>query len=574
MPADNCTTDAPAIANRSDRRLQYALSVALLLGCLAVVSNNYAEADLWGHVRYGLDVLLTGELPGTTTYSYTAEGYRWINHENLSELTLAGLALLGGGPALLLFKCLLAAALFAAMIRAARRRGVSMLAIAMTTSIVALNLAPGWTLRPQLASFALFALMIAILDRAFARWHEDHAINFRVLWCCLPVCFVWANAHGGFFAGGVVLFCYLVGRAIELLHARGLRCWPRVGRLALLGFSCALATLINPYGPRLHLWLLESLGQPRPEITEWASLAATRGAILPFFWLASVTLFALLTGRGRRDWTQIALLALISWQAIMHVRHVPLLAILVGFWIPPHLEAAFTRLRGTRLATPTWTGRTRTGVLAALLLACLVSGGIVASRLREVRVARAEFPVAAIEYMQQNQLSGRLVVTYNWAQYALATLSPEVRVGFDGRFRTCYPQSIVDAHFDLVLGDNANRRWRSPDSPAFDPTDVLEIGEPNLVLVDRRQPHSIEVLAQQTDWTLLYQDSLSQLWGHRAVYDTTQTEQTTALPRNITNTLQDGSVAWPAVGQRMTWNDFVHAGRLPQNTSHAMATAH
>ena len=70
-----------------------------------------AEPDLWGHVQYGRDALADG-LPATTTYSFTAEGYRWINHENLSEMLFAWSVDHLGRLALLAGKCLLGVALW------------------------------------------------------------------------------------------------------------------------------------------------------------------------------------------------------------------------------------------------------------------------------------------------------------------------------------------------------------------------------------------------------------------------------------------------------------------------------
>jgi len=65
-----------------------AILSATLLTCAVALSPSIADPELWGHVQYGRDVLRDG-LPAETTYSFTAEGYRWINHENLAELVLA-----------------------------------------------------------------------------------------------------------------------------------------------------------------------------------------------------------------------------------------------------------------------------------------------------------------------------------------------------------------------------------------------------------------------------------------------------------------------------------------------------
>ena len=65
--------------------------LAIVLTATYTMSINVADPDLWGHVQYGNDVLADGYIHETTTYSYTAVGFRWINHENLAELTFAGI---------------------------------------------------------------------------------------------------------------------------------------------------------------------------------------------------------------------------------------------------------------------------------------------------------------------------------------------------------------------------------------------------------------------------------------------------------------------------------------------------
>ena len=72
--------------------IEWRIYLAMVLAYAVAFSPNLADADLWGHVQHGRDALQHG-LSTTTTHSYTADGYRWINHENLAELILAT----GGG---------------------------------------------------------------------------------------------------------------------------------------------------------------------------------------------------------------------------------------------------------------------------------------------------------------------------------------------------------------------------------------------------------------------------------------------------------------------------------------------
>ena len=147
-----------------------------------------------------------------------------------------------------------------------------------------------------------------------------------------------------------------------------------------------------------------------------------------------------------------------------------------------------------------------------------------------------------------------MVVTFNWAQYVIDAVGAErlgqkaVQVSFDGRYRTSYSQEVADMNFDFLLGE-LEPRYRCPESPPFDDERVLEFGRPDLVLIDRYQPHSVNVMYRNRDrWTLLYQDSLAQLWGRAALFDDPQ--RLTYLPpseRCITEAKQSGKVSWPAI---------------------------
>src|ERR1051326_9609012 len=60
--------------------------VAALLTIL--VSSTVSDPDLWGHLRFGVDLLRTWHLSRADPYSFTSD-IAWINHEWLSELLLA-----------------------------------------------------------------------------------------------------------------------------------------------------------------------------------------------------------------------------------------------------------------------------------------------------------------------------------------------------------------------------------------------------------------------------------------------------------------------------------------------------
>ena len=564
------------------------LGVVVLAAALSM-SPNTVDPDLWGHVQFGREVLQSGQIPSTTSYSYTADGFRWINHENLSEVVMA-LTVKHFGPLGLIFgKLALSLLLIGIVLAVNLRQGTGSIVAAITTLLVASNLGYHWSFRPQLSTFVCYTLLLLVLQFAFQgwqtrwhlpwprRWFADESIassalsdsiqpantapvlRLRWLWLLIPLFAIWTNAHGGFIAGIAILGGYLGCRGVEILFRKKTAGLKIIGYLTLTGVLIAGTTLLNPYGIGLHRWLLESLGQARPEISDWSNRELFTLVGMKLWALIAIALLAITFSRRRLDATHLIILGLTLWQSISHFRHVPFFALACGFWIGPHLQSAMARLATSKSTRPV----SRWGQIAvsvALLLAMVLIGYRLNTRLHEIEVRRADYPVDAIQFMRENDLHGRLVVTYDWAQYAIGALCSEEfnqsrrsRVAFDGRFRTCYPQPIVDMHFDFLYGATSGvQRQRSVESPPIDPHRVLKHLQPDLVLL-RRSGELTEqhMQSQRQDWALLYQDATAQLWGLRVCYDNPQHPQYLSPPqRLIHDRLATDSVAWPAITTR------------------------
>lgn len=568
-PADSPHADHHAEAARRDYRLLRRLMLfSLMLGCAGCFAFNFVDPDLWGHVHYGQEWIASGTLHRTATHTFTAEGYRWINHENLAELAMAAGFDLLGVRGMLAAKVLLGMTLISLMYWVACWRGVQPLLACALLLLVAVNLKPFFPMRPQLLSFFWCAVVLTLLEAAFLHWRRPFrtepapslparpGVDWRVLTFVPLVMVAWVNSHGGFVAGVAIVGAYLAGRMIEMLIDRRPGDAKRLAGLAAVGLGCLLATIANPYGPGLLQWIAESLGEPRPEITEWAPPKVTDPLFWQFIALLSVNIVAWGFAKRQRDWVKLAILVLVAWQATTHLRHIAFLALLTGFWTLPYAQDVLSRLRrkaadGLPVVRPA--PAFKWAAVAAIMLTVFVQTRGLAMRLVVLPVEATSYPVQAIDYMSRHNLHGRLVVSFNWAQYALAALSPKTTISFDGRFRTCYPQEVVDMNFDFLLGEHNGKRRRSPASGEIDGARVLRHGSPDLVLVDRGYDHAVGIMRDNSvaaggQWSLLYQDGVAQLWGRASRYDNPLL--TTYLPpegRTIHDRRPTWSVQWPAL---------------------------
>ena len=166
----------------------------------------------------------------------------------------------------------------------------------------------------------------------------------------------------------------------------------------------------------------------------------------------------------------------------------------------------------------------------------------VAVRTRAPWVDAGVYPVDAFAYMRAHKLTGRLIAHFDWAQYALYAFAPPTSVQFDGRFETAYADVAADMHFDFLLGDR-------PERPVVGPPDrILDVGAPELVLLNRRYPEPTRIMRERAGWSLLYQDALAELWGMCAKYDDPESvDFIGARDRSISEQLPAARLSWPAV---------------------------
>lgn len=546
----------------------------ILLASIGTMTTNCADPDLWGHYQYGKEVLRDGYLHPTTTWSYAVQGHPWINHENIAELLTAWAYDHFGILGLTIGKLTLATIVIGAGLWWGRRIGVSWFALGLLAVLAADNVRFHWQFRPHALSYAYFAIMLAILEHCFAGWRgtwrswkdfvagtpqdppRENLRPLRQLWILPVLLCLWTNTHGGF-AAGLAIYCAYLG--LRMIH--GWAWWGRESlglqkRLAMMILAGILASLVNPYGPKLHGWMADTLGAAPPEIGDWAPLPIWSLQALGFWLLMAVVGFSLWKTTRPRDLVHLALMALILWQGLSHCRHICFFAMMCLFWIPPHFDSAVAPL------VASWKAQTagrapapwiRPLLTAPLILWLAVIAAQLGPKLSTVPVERKEYPVSAMQYLNDQGLRGRTMVTFNWAQYAIACFAneadrPQSLVAIDGRLNTCYPRPVLDIYLDFLLGEpQPGARLRAPESAPYDPRLALSYEDPDLFLLDRGQKPATRIIAADPRWVLLYQDSLAQIWGRKDRYDDPASPDYLAPERrSIGETLQAGSVMWPA----------------------------
>ncbi|MGL4513196.1 MAG: hypothetical protein ACRCT8_08905, partial [Lacipirellulaceae bacterium] len=129
---------------------------------------------------------------------------------------------------------------------------------------------------------------------------------------------------------------------------------------------------------------------------------------------------------------------------------------------------------------------------------------------------------------------------------------------------TCYSQEVMDMNMDFLMAD----RWPRNRGAASGPIDgarVLEHCRPDYVLLDRRYRPAVDVLFQASrpqmgphggvaEWSLLYQDATSQVWGRREVVDEPASDRyVPAALRTASDYYTEAELEFPALPHAARW---------------------
>jgi hypothetical protein len=290
--------------------------LAVALPVLAALIANLSSVDLTYHLRAGDEILASGALPTVDTWTFTAPGAPWVDQQWGAQVVLSGVYKIAGWTGLAVFRAALVGITFGCLFAIGHRRGLGARRAAGLTLAAFTVAAVALALRPQMLGMAIFAVtLLLVTDR---RAHPGR------LWLVPVLVVFWANIHGSFFLGPVVL-----GLAwLEDLHD-GV---PGARRVLLIALVTAAAACLTPFGPLVWGYAVGLSINPQvtERITEWQPTSLRNVPGILFF--ASVAAVVVLIARrgDRTSWPTLVWLgvfAAIGTYAIRGVAWWPLAAV-------------------------------------------------------------------------------------------------------------------------------------------------------------------------------------------------------------------------------------------------------
>ena len=424
---------------RTDRVPAALLGVMVSTVAAYALTRTAADPDLWGHVRFGQDIINEWAIPRTDPYSFTSDE-PWVNHEWLAEASMAVAFSKGGSLGLVLLKLLLGSATLVVLWRAVRKAGVHtpLAAVLLLTGMIGVS--PLLiAVRPQLYSVLIFAIQLALINGI-------RRGNYRLfLW--MPLLFaVWSNLHGGWIVGAGTLALWACCSAFF-----GIVPWRwAVGAMPL----ALLGSLATPYGIDLWRFLWETVGIGRADVGDWQPLFRTPAKFVPWV-LTLVVVGVSAYKQGRAATVPLIVAGVLGVLAFQVVRLGGFFALASVILLAPGFAGIGPReFHLSRVPT-----RHEMLVVGGMCLAALICTAIPVRRnlacitIVNPTLAAPWAPEAeAIAFLQTNSLSGRLLTYFDYGETAIWHLWPKLKVSYDGRRETVYSEVVRDAHGRFYTG--------------------------------------------------------------------------------------------------------------------------
>jgi len=451
-----------------------------------------ADPDIWWHMRTGEWILQNHQIPYSDPFSASTLGRPWVDYCWLFDVGAYSLVARFDLVGIIWFQTLMRVAVTAVLFGLVRSLTPHFWMGVVITGFATLGMA--WNLQPRPGAFSVLFFVILLYALVLAKRKS----NTRWLWF-LPALFVlWANIHVEFVTGLFVLaVCCLAPFLDHLIHTRP---EPR-GQLDLFQrqlwwvfVACFLATLVNPYGPRLwttvfqyaadtkiYNVIIEFSAMQFRTINDWAVLA-----------LVMMACFALGRIRPFRPvWA--LLLAWAAWMGFRSLREAWLVAILSAVIITgSRAEEDHASERNLD------TGLSMRLAVAATVLVILVGAANVwsLSSQRLFRQVAETFPAGAVSYIHRNHLQGPLLNELSWGGFLIYAL-PQIPPSMDGRTNVHTQDEILRA----LQVWNAEPGWEN----------YPELQRANLIISNHEWPLVFR-LRNDPRFRIVYEDRTSVLF--------------------------------------------------------------
>ena len=398
------------IADEKAGSIPWRASLPWLVGAFIYVlillfgRNLLGDPDSYWHVVVGQWIIDHRAFPETDTFSFTFAGSPWVAQEWLSQVLMAAAHGLGGWTGVAVLAAAAVALAFGLLTRSLSDDLSPRAVLVLLAGTMVLVVTPHLLARPHVLAWPVMIAWVVGLVRAVDR---QKAPSYFLL----PVMVVWANLHGSFTLG--LLLVGACGLDATVLaepseRARTALIWLRFAVLAFVAAS------ITPYGPEtiLATYRVLSLGSALSIIGEWQPPDLSHIGSFEICLLLALG-FALWRGFVLRPARIVILLGLIHL-ALSAARNGEILGLLAPLFVAAPIARQFAGLA----AEPAEPQGRSLRLIALSVLALLLPMTVLLANV-ETFVPRADqSPAGAVAALKAANV-GRVFNDYNFGGYLI-----------------------------------------------------------------------------------------------------------------------------------------------------------
>jgi hypothetical protein len=509
-----------------------------LLTCTTLSTRLLGDAGIGWHIRTGQLILATHAVPRVDPFSASMArqpfAREWFAWEWLYDVLAGWLDTAAGLNGVVLFTALIIALVFAWTFRLMLRRGTNVFVAVVLVLVAASAAMIHFLARPHVVSWLFTVAWFSILESSEKSCRGSDPSGCAqtsirtgrtwLLWLLPLLMVVWVNVHGGFLLGFALLAIYWCGAAWQWLRLkqdrfedvlRKLRLARRVRVLTAIAFLSAAATLVNPYGFKLHVHIYHYLSNRflMDHIDEFQSPNFHLIAQKCFAALLLLTLVALAAKARAISLSQGLVVLFAVYSGLYASRNIPVSSLLLVLVIGPYLSDAMQRFAEKRTK---WRAFASGGFLqrmsaielqlrghffsiAAIALACLVvaHGGALLGNNLGTNFDAKRFPVAAVNYLEENDVQRPVVSPDYWGGYLIYRLYPRARMVVDDR-HDFYGEEFLKSYLRMV---HVEPGWK----------DFLDQHQARCVIVPRNSALA-NILVETAGWQSIYRDDVANVF--------------------------------------------------------------
>lgn len=512
--------------------------VAVFWGFVFLCLNRWPlqSSELWGDASYGKWILANQAVPAEDPFMPLAAGMRLFDSAWLSQVALAWTYSVGGAEALSFLFAAIVLLAHLILARAFYLQTGSLLAAHVGVLVVGLI---SRSRLPEAQSDIFGMLCLAVLlwllvrDRvaeANASASDTGVRRARwTLWLGIPLLLaIWANLHGSFVWGLLVLACWAAGVVAEKgwcqRGLRGVAADAAVRRWVWLSELALVASCLNPYGIQLVLysaWFADH--RQLQDLEAWQPLVLLKPGGLEL--LASL-LLAILVFRVSRRKVPVAdalLLAAFSFVFAGGVRMAWWYAAVFGTVVTPHLAEIGIRWASPfvrpRRATAEASGRpgfrlagrsssTYTAMALGMLWICVALSPAWSSLVRgqprpPERLYGDRTPWKLTHYLREQPPEGQVFHPHWWGDWLIWDGPPRLRPFLTSNLHLA-PRKVW-TEYRIIRETRTG--WGN----------VMQRYGVRTAILDRNSQRTLHrYLRESDDWQVLYEDECGLVFGRKA----------------------------------------------------------